>query len=95
MSTICIRGADRVVAGDPPGSRHRYLRGADVVFCDERTLHVGPDFSGQFNVEIDAAKMPTNCIMDTVQRAIIPVPECMAVHFPKRQTRSSRAGAGG
>ena len=56
MTTTCIRGADWVVAWDPSASRHRYLRGADVVFRDERIVHVGPDFAGHFDVKIDAAK---------------------------------------
>jgi len=53
MNTTRIRGADWIVGWD--GTRHVYLRNADVVFADDRIVHVGRGHDGPVDREIDGA----------------------------------------
>ncbi len=51
--TTIIRNAAWIVAWDGANQRHAYLRDSDVVFTDERIVHVGHGFEGKVDVEVD------------------------------------------
>ena len=53
MSTTLIRKADWSAVWDASLDTHRYARDSDIVFCDDRIVHVGPDYDGQWDHEID------------------------------------------
>ena len=55
--TTLIRNADFLVAYDAGADTHRYRKGCDLVFTDDRIVHVGPGFSGQVDETIDASGM--------------------------------------
>ena len=55
MARTHIKAASWVVAWNEEAGRHRYLRDADVVFEDDRILHVGPAWSGTAERTIDGA----------------------------------------
>jgi cytosine/adenosine deaminase-related metal-dependent hydrolase len=50
--TTCIRNADWVVAWDAAEKRHVYRQNIDVVFADDRIIHVGPGYRGEAQQEI-------------------------------------------
>ena len=51
--TTAIRDCAWVVAWDDANASHAYLCGADVVFSGNTVVHVGPDYGGDVDVEID------------------------------------------
>lgn len=51
--TIVIRKADWVVAWDAGTQRHVYRRGIDIAFRGNTILHVGPDYDGPADSEVD------------------------------------------
>jgi cytosine/adenosine deaminase-related metal-dependent hydrolase len=53
--TTVIRKAAWTVAWDEARQGHRYLKGADVVFADDRILHVGPGYAGPADHEIEGS----------------------------------------
>ncbi|SVB37930.1 uncharacterized protein METZ01_LOCUS190784, partial [marine metagenome] len=53
MSTTVIRKADWTAAWDSTAGQHCYLRGVDVAFSGGSIVHVGPDYSGDADHEID------------------------------------------
>jgi 5-methylthioadenosine/S-adenosylhomocysteine deaminase len=53
QSTV-IRNAAWIVAWDETNGRHAYLRDSDVVFTGNTIVHVGPDYEGPVDVEVDA-----------------------------------------
>jgi len=55
MTTTIIRRAAWLVAWDEPAGRHAYLRDADLAFTDDRIVHVGPDYEGEADREIDGS----------------------------------------
>ncbi|MDG2483225.1 MAG: amidohydrolase family protein [Alphaproteobacteria bacterium] len=55
MTTTVIRHAAWLVAWDEPAGRHAYLRDADLAFTDDRIVHVGPDYEGDADREIDGS----------------------------------------
>lgn len=57
MTTTCIRSADWTVRWNVDEDRHEYLRGGDVVFGDDTLRHVGPDYSGPVDEEIDGRSL--------------------------------------
>ena len=46
MSTTLIRKADWSAVWDASLDTHRYARDADIVFSDDRIVHVGSDYDG-------------------------------------------------
>ncbi|NBC95858.1 MAG: amidohydrolase family protein, partial [Deinococcus-Thermus bacterium] len=56
MTTTVIKNAAWVAAFDAERGEHVYLRDADVVFAGDRIVHVGPDFAGNAEVEIDGRR---------------------------------------
>lgn len=58
MSRITvIRRADWTLGYDPATGSHRYLRGADIAFADDRIVHVGNAYAGRCDVEIDGSRL--------------------------------------
>lgn len=55
-ATTVIRHADWAVGWDAGGSRHVYLRDADIAFAGDRIVHVGGRYGGPADVEIDGRK---------------------------------------
>ena len=53
MTTTLIRKADWSAIWDASLETHRYARDSDIVFSDDRIVHVGPDYDGQWDHEID------------------------------------------
>ena len=53
MTTTLIRKADWSAIWDASLDTHRYARDSDIVFSDDRIVHVGPDYDGQWDHEID------------------------------------------
>ena len=53
MTTTLIRKADWSAVWDASLETHRYARDSDIVFSDDRIVHVGPDYDGQWDHEID------------------------------------------
>ncbi len=53
MATTRIKAADWVVGWD--GSRHVYLKNADVVFADDTIVAVGPGYTGPVDREVDGS----------------------------------------
>ena len=53
MTTTLIRKADWSAIWDASLDAHRYARDLDIVFSDDRIVHVGPDYDGQWDHEID------------------------------------------
>ncbi len=53
MTTTVVRRAAWLVAWDQAAQRHAYLRDADLAFTDDRIVHVGPDYEGTADREID------------------------------------------
>ena len=53
MSTTVIRKANWTAAWDSAAGQHCYLRGVDVAFSGGSIVHVGPDYSGDADHEID------------------------------------------
>ncbi len=51
MPTTLIRNAEVVIAWD--GAGHVYLGGADVAWTDGALTHVGPDYAGPVDAEVD------------------------------------------
>jgi cytosine/adenosine deaminase-related metal-dependent hydrolase len=55
--TTCIRAADWALAIDPATGRPCYRRQIDIVFRDDRIVHVGAHYDGPFDVEIDGRSL--------------------------------------
>src|ERR1700749_482998 len=53
MSRTHIKSVSWVVAWNAQATRHQYLRDADVVFEEDRIVHVGPNWSGSADRTID------------------------------------------
>lgn len=53
MAVTCIRGAAWVIAWDAEHDQHRYLNDVDVVFADATISHIGPDYDGPVDNELD------------------------------------------
>ncbi len=53
MATTVFRNADWVAAFQEPEGQHVYLRDVDLAISGDTIVHVGPGFSGPFDVEID------------------------------------------
>jgi len=56
MTTTVIKNAAWVAAYEAERGGHVYLRDADVAFAGDRIVHVGPDFAGTAEVEIDGRR---------------------------------------
>ncbi|MEQ9641571.1 MAG: amidohydrolase family protein [Alphaproteobacteria bacterium] len=54
--TTCIRNAAWVAAWDQSGQRHVYAREIDVAFTDGAIVHVGPNYTGACDREIDGSR---------------------------------------
>jgi 5-methylthioadenosine/S-adenosylhomocysteine deaminase len=52
MSITCIRNAAWIIAWEPTGGRHAYLRDADLVFEGDRVTFIGRLYPGPCDVEI-------------------------------------------
>ncbi len=57
MSTTCIRKAAWVAAWDATAQRHVYRRDIDVAWQDDRLVHVGPQYAGPAETEIDGSDL--------------------------------------
>ena len=55
MSTTLIRKAAWSAVWDVSLGTHRYARDSDIVFSDDRIVHVGPDYDGDWDQEIDGS----------------------------------------
>lgn len=55
MTTTLIKDADWVIAWDAAAGCHVYKRGADVVFSDDRLIHVGKHYAGAADVTVPGA----------------------------------------
>jgi 5-methylthioadenosine/S-adenosylhomocysteine deaminase len=55
MPTTLIRQADWVIAWDEGAQRQTYRRGIDLVFADDRIIHLGKGFAGLADRVIDGA----------------------------------------
>ena len=53
MAIHCIRGARWVVAWDPIQQQHFFRQNIDVVFEDDRLVHLDPDYTGPADTVID------------------------------------------
>jgi 5-methylthioadenosine/S-adenosylhomocysteine deaminase len=53
MTTTHVKNADWMIAWNEGESRHEYLRGADLVFTDDRLTFVGRGYRGPADREID------------------------------------------
>lgn len=60
MAIHCIRGARWVVAWDPIQQQHFFRQNIDVVFEDDRLVHLDPDYTGPADTVIDGAAL---CLM--------------------------------
>ncbi|KZD12231.1 amidohydrolase family protein [Oceanibaculum pacificum] len=56
QQTTVIRKADWVVAWDAEKNRHVYRRGVDIAFKGTNILHVGPDYDGPADTEVDGRR---------------------------------------
>ena len=56
-STTRIKGADWVVGWDDAAGDHRYLRDTDVVFRGRDIVHVGGEYDGDVDTEIDGSRL--------------------------------------
>jgi cytosine/adenosine deaminase-related metal-dependent hydrolase len=56
VTTTVVHNAAWVAAFDAEWGEHVYLRDADVVLAGDRIVHVGPDFAGPCDVEIDGRR---------------------------------------
>lgn len=54
--TTVIKKAAWVVAWDEARGGHRYMKGADVAFADDCIVHVGPDYDGPVDYQVDGAR---------------------------------------
>jgi len=52
VSTTYIRNCDWIIVWDGEKKRHRYARNLDLVFRDDKIIHVGPNYAGAFDTEI-------------------------------------------
>ena len=57
LETTVIENAAWVVAWDPAGGHHTYLRNADVAFSGDTLVHVGPGYDGPAERRIDGANL--------------------------------------
>ncbi|MSP52477.1 MAG: N-ethylammeline chlorohydrolase [Alphaproteobacteria bacterium] len=55
--TTRIKKASWVVAWDEAAKRHKYVRDADLVFAGNTIVHVGKDYRGNAEVEIDGTDL--------------------------------------
>ena len=53
MTITVFRNADWVVAFSEADQRHVYLRDADLAISNDKIVHVGKGFGGQFDLEVD------------------------------------------
>jgi len=53
VTTTVVRNAAWIIAWDLAAGRHAYLRDADLAFSEDRIVHVGPDYAGEADREID------------------------------------------
>jgi cytosine/adenosine deaminase-related metal-dependent hydrolase len=56
VSTTVIKNAAWVAAYDTELGGHVYLQDVDVAFTGDRIVHVGPDFAGEADLEIDGRR---------------------------------------
>jgi len=55
--TTLIRNASFLVAYDAATDSHSYRRDCDIVFTDDRIVHIGPGFTGHVDETIDASRL--------------------------------------
>ena len=57
MTTTCIRRVSWLIAWDPATDSHVHLRDADLVFTDDRIVHIGPRYEREVDTEIDGGSL--------------------------------------
>lgn len=60
MSVTCIRNAAWVVAWDAHLGQHYFRNDIDVVFADDRIVHIGPSYDGPVDRTLDGSSV---CVM--------------------------------
>jgi 5-methylthioadenosine/S-adenosylhomocysteine deaminase len=55
--TTCVRAADWALLYDSTQATHRYVRGADIVFADDRIVHAGAHYAEVCDREIDGSRL--------------------------------------
>ena len=53
MTTTLIRSARWCAVWDASQSHHRYAQNIDVVFSEDKISHIGPNYDGHWDHEID------------------------------------------